>query len=178
MISPQRAPQQVIDLFEANDLVGIGLEADAIRKKLHPESIVTYCIDSEADSSSSQSARISFAPDETLAQHIERLETLREMQALNGGYALLIPSFEGTAAEYLKLLALSRIYVDNIPHLQASWSAGLKLCQIALRFGANDIGGPNGLPHRPSEEQLRCLIRDAGFVPKQRDAAFRTYFLP
>ena len=54
---------------------------------------------------------------------------------------------------------------------------GLKLCQIALRFGADDIDNARAREQRPREEQLCCLIRDAGFIPKQRDAMFGMYFL-
>ncbi len=86
---------------------------------------------------------------------------------------------EATAVEYLKMLALSRIYLDNIENIQASWvTPGLKVCQLGLRFGGNDVGSimieenvvsAAGTHHRATEEQLRRLIRDAGFVPKQRE---------
>ena len=94
---------------------------------------------------------------------------------------------EATAVEYLKMLALSRIYLDNILNVQASWvTPGLKVCQLGLRFGGNDVGSimieenvvsAAGTHHRATEEQLRHLIRDAGFIPKQRDTLYRTYFL-
>ena len=92
-----------------------------------------------------------------------------------------------TAVEYLKTLAVSRLYLENILNVQASWvTQGLKLCQVALRFGANDVGSimieenvvsAAGAHHRSTEEELRRIIRDAGFVPKQRDTLYRTYFL-
>ena len=62
---------------------------------------------------------------------------------------------------------------------------GLKICQLGLRFGGNDVGSimieenvvSAAGAHRATEEELRRLIRDAGFVPKQRDTLYRTYFL-
>jgi cyclic dehypoxanthinyl futalosine synthase len=94
---------------------------------------------------------------------------------------------EATAVEYLKTLAISRLYLDNILNVQSSWvTQGLKTCQVGLRFGGNDVGSimieenvvsQAGAHHRSSEEELRRIIRDAGFVPKQRDTLYTTYFL-
>ena len=94
---------------------------------------------------------------------------------------------EATAVEYLKMLAIARLYLDNVANVQASWvTQGLKTCQIGLRFGANDVGSTMieenvvsaaGAHHTAAEEDLRHLIRDAGFVPKQRDTLYRTLFL-
>ncbi len=94
---------------------------------------------------------------------------------------------EATAVEYLKTLAVSRIYLDNILNIQSSWvTPGLKTCQVGLRFGGNDVGSimieenvvsAAGTRHQATEEELRRMIRDAGFVPKQRDTLYRTYFL-
>jgi cyclic dehypoxanthinyl futalosine synthase len=71
--------------------------------------------------------------------------------------------------------------------VQASWvTQGLKTCQLGLRFGANDVGSimieenvvaAAGAHHSATEEELRRIIRDAGFVPRQRDTLYRTYFL-
>ena len=83
--------------------------------------------------------------------------------------------------------AVSRIYLDNILNIQSSWvTPGLKTCQLGLRFGGNDVGSimieenvvsAAGTHHQATEEELRRMIRDAGFVPKQRDTLYRTYFL-
>ena len=91
---------------------------------------------------------------------------------------------EATAVEYLKTLAISRIYLDNIVNIQSSWvTPGLKTCQVGLRFGGNDVGSimieenvvsAAGTHHHATEEELRRMIRDAGFVPKQRDTLYRT----
>jgi cyclic dehypoxanthinyl futalosine synthase len=146
-------------------------------------------------------ATMMFGTGETIEQRMNHFEIVRQIQEDTGGFTAFIPWFfqreytslgrfvkeEATAVEYLKMLALSRIYLDNILNIQASWvTPGLKVCQVGLRFGGNDVGSimieenvvsAAGAHHRATEEQLRRLIRDAGFVPKQRDTLYRTYFL-
>ena len=146
-------------------------------------------------------ATMMFGTGETIEQRINHFEIVRQIQEDTGGFTAFIPWFfqreytslgrfvkeEATAVEYLKMLALSRIYLDNILNIQASWvTPGLKVCQLGLRFGGNDVGSimieenvvsAAGTHHRASEEQLRKLIRDAGFTPKQRDTLYRTYYL-
>ena len=146
-------------------------------------------------------ATMMFGAGETIEQRVNHLEIVRQIQEDTGGFTAFIPWFfqrentslgrfvkeEATAVEYLKMLALSRVYLDNIRNVQASWvTPGLKVCQLGLRFGGNDVGSimieenvvsAAGAHHRATEEQLRRLIRDAGFVPKQRDTLYRTYFL-
>ncbi len=146
-------------------------------------------------------ATMMFGCGETFEQRLNHLEIVRNLQEETGGFTAFIPwpfqrehtslgcfvKEEATAVEYLKMLAVSRIYLDNIEHIQSSWvTPGLKTCQLGLRFGGNDVGSimieenvvsAAGTHHRASEEELRRLIRDAGFVPKQRDTLYRTYFL-
>jgi len=169
--------QDAIELFENHDLIGIGMQADGVRSKWHPERIVTYCIDAETEPSPDIVARVNFASGEKIEQLLDRLDRIREIQEQGEPLALVIPSVNGTAAEYLKVLAISRIYLENIPHVQTSSALGLKVCQIALRFGADDIESAAHAQRSPTEEELRCLIRDAGFIPKQRDALFCAYYL-
>ena len=84
------------------------------------------------------------------------------------------------ADEYLRMLAIARLYFDNIPSLQSSWvTMGPKIGQLALFFGANDMGSvmmeenvvrlPPGTTYKLSEREICRLIRDAGWVPAQRD---------
>jgi cyclic dehypoxanthinyl futalosine synthase len=146
-------------------------------------------------------ATMMFGTGETIEQRMNHFDIVRQIQEETGGFTAFIPwSFqrentslgrfvkeEATAVEYLKVLALSRLYLENILNIQSSWvTPGLKTCQIGLRFGGNDVGSimieenvvsAAGAHHRASEEELRRLIRDAGFVPKQRDTLYRTYFL-
>jgi cyclic dehypoxanthinyl futalosine synthase len=92
------------------------------------------------------------------------------------------PSYGATAVEYLRVLALSRIYLDNIDNIQASWvTQGLKLAQVALRFGANDFGSTmieenvvasTGVSYAVSMQDIISAIRSAGFVPAQRDTHY------
>ena len=81
------------------------------------------------------------------------------------------------------MLAVSRLFLDNIENFQSSWlTQGLKLGQVALRFGANDMGSvmieenvvsAAGAHNRADERMLRYLIREAGFIPQQRDILYR-----
>jgi len=87
-----------------------------------------------------------------------------------------------TGAEYLKVLALSRIILDNIPNVQASWvTQGAELAQVALFFGANDLGGTMleenvvaaaGCSFRMDSERMVELVASAGFVPAQRTTRY------
>jgi cyclic dehypoxanthinyl futalosine synthase len=146
-------------------------------------------------------ATMMFGCGETIEQRMNHLELVRNLQEETGGFTAFIPwTFqrentslgrfvheEATAVEYLQTLAISRIYLDNFENVQSSWvTQGLKTCQLGLRFGGNDVGSimieenvvsAAGAHHRASEEELRRIIRDAGFVPKQRDTLYRTYFL-
>jgi cyclic dehypoxanthinyl futalosine synthase len=142
-----------------------------------------------------------FGCGETLEQRVNHLEAVRRIQADTGGFTAFIPwtfqrentslgrfvKEEATAVEYLKTLAIARLYLDNIVNVQSSWvTQGLKTCQLGLRFGGNDVGSimieenvvsAAGAHNKATEEDLRRIIRDAGFVPKQRDTLYRTYFL-
>ncbi len=146
-------------------------------------------------------ATMMFGTGETIEQRMNHFDIVRQIQEDTGGFTAFIPwSFqrehtslgrfvkeEATAVEYLKMLALSRVYFENILNIQSSWvTPGLKTCQVGLRFGGNDVGSimieenvvsAAGTHHKASEEELRRMIRDAGFVPKQRDSLYRTYFL-
>jgi cyclic dehypoxanthinyl futalosine synthase len=146
-------------------------------------------------------ATMMFGTGETIEQRMNHFDIVRQIQEDTGGFTAFIPwSFQrentslgrfvkedATAVEYLKTLALSRVYLENILNIQSSWvTPGLKTCQVGLRFGGNDVGSvmieenvvsAAGAHHRATEEELRRLIRDAGFIPKQRDTLYRTYFL-
>jgi cyclic dehypoxanthinyl futalosine synthase len=312
--------QEALDFFQSDDLIGIGMEADAVRRRLHPEGVVTYTIDGRIDCTHSannagfehicdgisaivakggtgvmlqgevlptltigwfdglfrrikerfpalwlhslsaseilaiahqsgltvqdtiarlrdagldsipgddagilddavqrQGARVhwktadwiavhraahglglqttatmTFGGGETLEHRINHMDAVRQLQEELGGFTAFTPcSFvppgsslngfeEATAVEYLKTLAISRMYLSNIENVQANLETqGLKVLQVGLRFGGNDVGsvllaeGANAA----TEEQLRQVIRDAGFKPVQRDTLYRTMFL-
>ena len=134
---------------------------------------------------------------ETLEERLDHLDAIRELQDETGGFVAFIPwnvQLEGTpmqasierelgTVEYLKLLAVSRIYLNNIPNIQVSWlTQGLKVAEIALHFGANDVGSimieenvisTAGARHRANTEALIRTIEEAGFLAAQRDSIFR-----
>ena len=309
---------QALDCFHSNDLVGIGMEADAVRRTLHPEGVVSYLVDRRISIASVDAAAAEalyaqaaetldlggtglhldlaprFTPDldqlcallsglrqrhpalrlhglsatsvaalaaasslglrdtlshlhtagldsldgedalvtsdasqqnhwlethrtahqiglrstaaivfglaETLAQRVDHLQAIRSLQQETGGFTAFTPiafhpdTHPGhvipvdwqppTAVEYLRTLAISRMLLDNIDHIQSSGATqGLKVVQMTLRFGSNDLGSITldpGVPRpaqRVTEEDLRRVIRDAGFRPAQRDTLYRTLFL-
>jgi cyclic dehypoxanthinyl futalosine synthase len=137
-------------------------------------------------------ATMTFGMGETSEHRLNHLEAVRQLQQETGGFTAFTPwSFtpqssavrgfeEPTAVEYLKTLAISRMYLDNIENVQSNLETqGLKVLQMGLRFGGNDVGsvmratGANAA----TEEQIRQVIRDAGFKPVQRDTLYRTMFL-
>jgi cyclic dehypoxanthinyl futalosine synthase len=127
---------------------------------------------------------------ETNADRVEHLLRVRELQARTGGFTAFICwplQPEGTAmadqvktdaVAYLRTLALARIICDNVPNLQSSWvTMGLKVGQVALRFGANDFGSlmmeenvvsSAGTTHRASIAEMERCIRDAGYEVRRR----------
>jgi cyclic dehypoxanthinyl futalosine synthase len=146
-------------------------------------------------------ATMMFGVGENFTHRINHLQRLYELQEETGGFTAFIPwTFqpantalggrhwdEATAVEYLKMLAISRLYLSNFLNVQSSWvTQGLKVCQLGLRFGGNDVGSvmleenvvrAAGVTNCTTEEELRRIIRDAGFRPIQRDTLYRTYFL-
>jgi cyclic dehypoxanthinyl futalosine synthase len=269
---------QALDCFKSHDLIGIGMEADAMRRRLHPEGVVSYAVDAavscarldstaiqaevveaEADGATGvtlrsagldldamasliaslkrrcsdlwlqladpaaeslprlresgldgvsvlgvddaslavhraahnaglrSTAAMIFGQGESTAQLVGQLEAVRQLQEETGGFAAFVPlSFQcgrdlddPTAVEYLKTLAISRMVLDTIDTIQSDWSRqGLKILQMGLRFGANDVGSvPVQQSKGATEEEVRRVIRDAGFQPAQRDLGFRVMML-
>ena len=127
---------------------------------------------------------------------IEHLEHVRSLQDETDGFTAFIPwSFKksNTALDkrvgaeagpnrYLRMIALSRIYLDNVRHIQASWfSEGKKTGQVALHFGGDDFGGTlfdenvmqeAGFYNRTTVEEVKTLITEAGFAPVQRTTMY------
>ncbi len=138
-------------------------------------------------------ATMMFGHIETAEERLEHLRRLRELQDRSKGFTAFIPwpfqpdntaLVEQAAIEkttglgYLRMLALSRIYLDNFNNVQASWvTQGPKIAQLSLYFGANDFGSTMieenvvaaaGISFRLSEQEIRHLVTDAGFEPHQR----------
>jgi len=145
-------------------------------------------------------ATMMFGCGEEFRHRVNHFERLRRIQEDTGGFTSFIPWMfapentplgkkvpEATAVDYLKTLALSRLYLDNIDHIQSSWlTPGIKVCQVGLQFGADDVGSilieenvvyAAGVRNRTNEAELRRIIHDAGYVPAQRDTLYRSYAL-
>lgn len=136
-------------------------------------------------------AAMMFGAGESFEQRLNHLEVVRRLQEETGGFTAFAPvSFqprkagvsgfeEATAVEYMKTLAISRMVLDNVENVQADLETqGLKVLQMALRFGGNDVGSvPLDGTDDTTEEDLRRVIRGAGFKPVQRDTLYRTMFL-
>lgn len=136
------------------------------------------------------SATMMFGHLETRAERVEHLVKIRELQDETGGFSAFIPwTYQpgGThlkgealgAVEYLKTLAISRLVLDNVPHLQVSWvTQGPKVAQVALKFGADDFGSTmleenvvaaTGVGFRLTRAEIETLIRQCGYEPRVRD---------
>ena len=139
-------------------------------------------------------ATMMFGHTESYADRVEHMLRVRELQDRTGGFTAFIPwTFQpsntelgGTAVggyEYLRTLAISRLALDNVPNIQASWvTQGSKIGQVSLFFGANDLGSTMieenvvaaaGVRFRMSEEEIRQSISEAGFEPKRRDTYYK-----
>ena len=138
-------------------------------------------------------ATMMFGIGDNLGHRVRHLQRVRDLQDETGGFTAFISwtfqrentalgrriKDEPTGIDYLKMLAVSRLFLDNIENFQSSWlTQGLKLGQVALRFGANDMGSimieenvvsAAGAHNRADEQMLRYLIREAGFIPQQRE---------
>lgn len=139
-------------------------------------------------------ATMMFGHIESIADRVTHLLKIRELQDETGGFTAFIPwtyqpqnttlgGNEVGGYEYLKTLAISRIILDNFKNIQASWvTQGPKIGQVALSFGANDMGSTMleenvvraaGAQYRLTSQDIINLIKDAGFIPKQRDTFYR-----
>ncbi|MBI4642803.1 MAG: dehypoxanthine futalosine cyclase [Deltaproteobacteria bacterium] len=136
------------------------------------------------------SATMMFGHLETRAERLEHLFKIRDLQDLTQGFISFIPwTFQpGSTAlggeplgavEYLRTLAVSRLVLDNVPHLQVSWvTQGPKIAQVALKFGADDFGSTmleenvvaaTGVGFRLTQAEIETLVRQAGYEPRVRD---------
>jgi len=147
----------------------------------------------------STTATMMYGHVETVAERVEHMRRIRELQDQTGGFrafiswtfqddgnrlgALVPPETMPTSFDYLLTQAVSRIYLDNVPHIQSSWvTQGMKIGQVALGFGADDMGSvmmeenvvsAAGTTHRTSIDELVHLIRSLGKTPVQRDTLYR-----
>jgi len=182
-----------------DSLPGGGAEilVDSVRREISPDKIgwegwAAVMLEA-ARQGLPTTATMMFGSRERPEDIVEHLFRVRELQAAGGSFTAFIPwtyqpgntELGGTAAtgvEYLKVLALSRILLDNIANIQASWvTQGAKLAQVALFFGANDLGGTMleenvvaaaGCSFRMSREEMVTGIEAAGFRAAQRTTVY------
>jgi cyclic dehypoxanthinyl futalosine synthase len=134
---------------------------------------------------------------ETLAERVEHLERLRDLQDETGGFtAFICWSFQPDNTEmddipasgpfeYLKTQAVSRLYLDNFPNIQSSWvTQGREIGQLALLYGANDMGSlmieenvvsAAGTVHHLTLEQMRSAIAQLGWIPRRRNVFYELF---
>lgn len=184
-----------------NSLPGGGAEilVERVRKILSPHKISSdkwlEVMRAAAQAGLKGSATMVFGHVETIEERIIHLLKLRDLQDETQVFRAFITwsmSTKGTPGvshlpqasgeDYLRTVAVSRLMLDNIPSVQAGWvTEGHRLAQVALEFGANDMGGtlmeelviePTGIHHETTAELLIKLIRKAGYVPAQRDTNY------
>ena len=199
--SDMSIPAVVSCLREAglDSIPGGGAEilCDEVRKKVSPNKCLSGpwldVMETAHKMGMKSSATMMFGHVETPRHIFEHMDKIRQLQDRTGGFTAFIPwTFQpkntrihhpGTsAAVYLRVLALSRIFLDNIDNIQASWvTQGEKIAQIALFYGANDLGSTMieenvvasaGVDFMLPETELRRLIETAGFTPRQRDCYY------
>jgi cyclic dehypoxanthinyl futalosine synthase len=127
---------------------------------------------------------------------LDHLDAIRDLQDLHGGFTAFVPwsfkpgntllekwikHYKGPSA-YLRMLAVARLYLDNFPHVQASWfSEGKRAGQVALHWGADDFGGTlfeenvhaaADFVNKTTVDEVVALIRGAGFTPARRTTSY------
>lgn len=139
-------------------------------------------------------ATMMFGVGEEIAERVEHLDRVRKLQDKTGKFRAFIPwtfqpgrtqvgGSEVPAEDYLRTVAISRLYLDNIAHIQGSWlTQGEEIGQLSLFFGADDLGSImleenvvrlTGVSRKMDVNKITHLIRKAGFIPCQRDTEYR-----
>lgn len=184
---------------------GAEILSDRVREKLSPKKIKSgewlKVMEESHNLGMRTTATMMFGSLEEPEDIIDHLEAVRNLQDKTGGFTAFIPwSFQpgntellemegaigklqpSTGVDYLKIVALSRLYMDNINNIQASWvTQGVKMAQVALRFGANDFGSTMieenvvkaaGVTYRVTKEEIINAIISAGFKAAQRNTGY------
>ncbi len=177
---------------------GAEILVDEVRKRISPKKTRSQAwldvMETANELGLKTTATMVYGFGETTAQRIEHLIKVRELQDRTGGFTAFIPwSFSPNhtglecprlqnGADYLRTIAIARLLLDNVSHLQAGWvTEGPDIAQLALQFGADDYGGilmteevvsATGLDHGVDEAQVVHLIREAGWTPAQRTTQY------
>jgi cyclic dehypoxanthinyl futalosine synthase len=177
---------------------GAEILVDSVRKAVSPNKCSTAewlgVMETAHHLGMRTTATMMFGHEEEPHHRLDHLMALRDLQDRTGGFTAFIPwAFQPnntsiqrspeTAVSYLRLLAISRLVLDNFDNLQASWvTMGPKVAQLALQFGANDFGSTmieenvvaaTGVHFRLSTGEIRRIIRAADFTPRQRTMAYQ-----
>jgi len=177
---------------------GAEILVDRVRKKVSPNKIRwrqwAEVMKAAHHLGIPSTATMMFGSVETDREIIEHLVRVRAIQDETGGFTAFIPwtyqpgntklgGTSATAVEYLKVLALSRVMLDNFDNIQASWvTQGAKIAQVALEFGANDFGSTMieenvvaaaGVSFRMTKQEIVNIIKDAGYRAAQRDTRYK-----
>jgi cyclic dehypoxanthinyl futalosine synthase len=181
---------------------GAEILSDATRKRVlaHPKSSAEEWIDIMRQAHRNglrTSATMMYGMGEDLAARVEHFQRVRDLQDETGGFTAFIswtfqhdhtemPDVPETYAdEYLRTLAVSRLFIDNVTHFQTSWvTQGKKIGQVALAFGADDMGSTMieenvvasaGTSYRMSQDEMEHLIAAAGYRPRQRTNLYERF---
>jgi len=177
---------------------GAEILVDRVRKKVSPNKIRwrqwADVMKTAHKLGMPSTATMMFGSIETDKEIVEHLVRVRDIQDESGGFTAFIPwtyqpgntklgGRSATAVEYLKVLALSRVMLDNFANIQASWvTQGAKIAQVALEFGANDFGSTMieenvvaaaGVTFRMTKQEIINIIRDAGYLAAQRNTRYK-----
>ena len=181
---------------------GAEILVDHVRRKISPHKCSTQewldVMDCAHGMNIPTTATMMFGHVETVEDRVEHLRRIREQQDKTGGFTAFIPwpfqpgrtelsidlgiTSQVSGLDYLKTLAISRIFLDNFDNLQSSWvTQGPKVGQMALYYGANDMGSTMleenvvraaGTVHCLDEEDIRRIITDSGFTPQRRNMRY------
>ena len=181
---------------------GAEVLVDHVRHKISPHKCSTdewlYVMDCAHGMNMPTTATMMFGHVETIEDRVEHLRRIREQQDKTNGFTAFIPwpfqpghtelsmdlgiTSQVTGLDYLKTLAISRIFLDNFDNLQSSWvTQGPKVGQMALYYGANDMGSTMleenvvraaGTIHCLNEEDIRRIITGSGFTPQRRNMRY------
>ena len=195
--------RRILELFKEAGLGSIPggggeILVDQVRRQISPLKASTSewleVMDIAHSIGLNSTATMMFGHVESIHDRVEHLDRVRSQQDLSRGFTAFIAwTFQDSntrlkadpvgATEYLRTQALSRIYLDNFANIQSSWvTQGLEIGQIALLYGANDLGSimleenvvsKAGTTYQMSVQDMRRLICDMGFIPKQRDNWYR-----
>ena len=175
---------------------GAEILTDRVRQAVSPKKIMTddwfRVMRYWHQTGGHSTATMMFGHVETLEDRVEHLKRVRDLQDETHGFTAFIawtyqpfrtlPCEKVGSFEYLKMLAVARLFLDSVPNIQLSWvTQGMRIGQLALHFGANDFGSlmieenvvaSCGTTFHATEKQIRDCITRAGFEPKKRNVFY------